>query len=101
MTINYELSKKKEANKKSQILVRVSVSRNFRVGSKTNLYISPKNWDEKTNSVKKISKIDSVEKQQELIQLRDELAKLESHIEKAIIGEQGLEEMTNKKDRQE
>ena len=101
MTIKYELSKKQDENKKSQILVRISVSRNFRVGSKTGLYISPKDWNDKTNSVRKISKIESVEKQEELIKLRDELAKLESHIEKAIIGERGLEEMTDKKDRQE
>ena len=33
MTIKYELSKKQDENKKSQILVRISVSRNFRVGS--------------------------------------------------------------------
>ena len=101
MTIKYELSKKMGENKKSQILVRISVSRNFRVGSKTGLYVSPKDWSDKTNSVRKISKIESVEKQEELIKLRDELAKLESHIEKAIIGERGLEEMTDKKDRQE
>ena len=101
MTIKYELSKKQDENKKSQILVRISVSRNFRVGSKTRLYVSPKDWNDKTNSVRKISKIESVEKQEELIKLRDELAKLESHIEKAIIGERGLEKMTNKKDRQE
>ena len=101
MTIKYELSKKQGENKKNQILVRISVSRNFRVGSKTGLYVSPKDWNEKTNSVRKISKIESVEKQEELIKLRDELAKLESHIEKAIIGERGLEEMTDKKDRQE
>lgn len=101
MTIKYELSKKLGENKKSQILVRISVSRGFRVGSKTGLYVSPKDWNDKTNSVRKISKIESVEKQEELIKLRDELAKLESHIEKAIIGERGLEEMTDKKDRQE
>ena len=101
MTIKYELSKKQDENKKSQILVRISVSRNFRVGSKTGLYVSPKDWNDKTNSVRKISKIESAEKQRELIKLRDELTKLESHIEKAIIGEQGLESMTNKKDRQE
>ena len=101
MTIKYELSKKQDENKKSQILVRISVSRNFRVGSKTGLYVSPKDWNDKTNSVRKISKIESVDKQQELIQLRDELTKLASHIEKAIIGERGLEEMTDKKDRQE
>ena len=101
MTIKYELSKKQGENKKNQILVRISVSRNFRVGSKTGLYVSPKDWNDKTNTVRKISKIESVEKQEELIKLRDELAKLESHIEKAIIGERGLEEMTDKKDRQE
>ena len=101
MTIKFELSKKQEANKKSQILVRISVSRNFRVGSKTGLWVSPKDWNTKTNSVRNISKIASVDKQQELIQLRDELAKLESHIEKAIVGERGLEDMTDKKDRQE
>ena len=101
MTIKYELSKKQGVNKKSQILVRISVSRNFRVGSKTGLYISPKDWNDKTNSVRKISKIESEDKQQELLQLRDELAKLESHIEKAIIGERELETMTDRKDRQE
>ena len=101
MTIKYELSKKQGDNKKRQILVRISVSRNFRVGSKTGLYISPKDWNDKTNSVRKISKIESEDKQQELLQLRDELAKLESHIEKAIIGERELETMTDRKDRQE
>ena len=101
MTIKFELSKKQDENKKNQILVRISVSRNFRVGSKTGLYVSLKDWSDKTNSVRKISKIESVEKQEELIKLRDELAKLESHIEKAIIGDQTLEEMTDKKDRQE
>ena len=101
MTIKFELSKKQDENRMNQILVRISVSRNFRVGSKTGLYVSPKDWNEKTNSVRKISKIESVDKQQELTKLREELAKLESHIEKAIIGERGLEEMTDKKDRQE
>ena len=101
MTIRFELSKKQDENRKNQILVRISVSRNFRVGSKTGLYVSPKDWNEKTNSVRKISKIESVDKQEELIKLREELAKLESHIEKAIISEQGLEKMTDKKDRQE
>ena len=98
MTIKYELSKKQDENNKSQILVRVSVSRNFRVGSKTGLYVLPKDWNDKTNSVRKVSKIESVDKQQELTKLREELAKLESHIEKAIIGERELEKMTNKKE---
>ena len=101
MTIKFELSKKQDENRKNQILVRISVSRNFRVGSKTGLYVSPKDWSDKTNSVRKISKIESVDKQQELTKLREELAKLESHIEKAIISEQELEKMTDKKDRQE
>ena len=101
MTIKFELSKKQDENKKNQILVRISVSRNFRVGSKTRLFVSPKDWNDKTNSVRKISKIESVDKQQELTKLREELAKLESHIEKAIIGDRTLEEMTDKKDRQE
>lgn len=100
MTINFELSKKEDANKMRQILVRISVSRTFRVGSKTGLYVSLKDWDEKNNSVRKISKIERVEKQQELATLRDELAKLESHIEQAIISERELEKMTDKKDRQ-
>ena len=101
MTIKFELSKKQDENRKNQILVRISVSRNFRVGCKTGLYVSPKDWSDKTNSIRKISKIESEDKQQELLQLRDELTKLESHIEKAIIGEQELEMMTDKKDRQE
>ena len=101
MTIKYELSKKQGEDKKNQILVRISVSRNFRVGGKTRLFVSPKDWNDKTNSVRKISKIESVDKQQELTKLREELAKLESHIEKAIISEQELEKMTDKKDRQE
>ena len=101
MTIKFELSKKQDENKKNQILVRISVSRNFRVGGKTRLFVSPKDWNDKTNSVRKISKIESMDKQQELTKLREELAKLESHIEKAIIGDRALEEMTDKKERQE
>ena len=101
MTIKFELSKKQDENRKNQILVRISVSRNFRVGCKTGLYVSPKDWSDKTNSIRKISKIESEDKQQELLQLRDELTKLESHIEKAIIGERELEMMTDRKDRQE
>jgi integrase len=101
MTINFELSKKEDANKMRQILVRISVSRTFRVGSKTGLFISAKDWDEKNNSVRKISKIEAVDKQEELAKLRDDLTKLESHIEKAIIEERGMETMKDKKDRQE
>ena len=99
MTIRFELSKKQDENKKNQILVRISVSRNFRVGGKTRLFVSPKDWNDKTNSVRKVSKIESVDKQQELTRLREELTKLEIHIEKAIISERELEKMTSKKDR--
>ena len=52
MTIKFELSKKQDENRKNQILVRISVSRNFRVGCKTGLYVSPKDWSDKTNSVR-------------------------------------------------
>jgi integrase len=65
------------------------------------LFISAKDWDEKNNSVRKISKIEAVDKQEELAKLRDDLTKLESHIEKAIIEERGMETMKDKKDRQE
>ena len=58
MTIRFELSKKQDENRKNQILVRISVSRNFRVGGKTRLYVSPKDWNDKTNSVRKVSKIE-------------------------------------------
>ena len=85
MTIRFELSKKQDENKKNQILVRISVSRNFRVGGKTRLYVSPKDWNDKTNSVRKVSKIESVDKQQELTRLREELTKLEIHIEKRLL----------------
>ena len=85
MTIRFELSKKQDENRKNQILVRISVSRNFRVGGKTRLYVSPKDWNDKTNSVRKVSKIESVDKQQELTRLREELTKLEIHIEKRLL----------------
>ena len=49
-TIRFELSKKTDDTQMKQILVRVSVSREFRVGGKTKMFISPKDWDEKTKT---------------------------------------------------
>ena len=46
-TITFELSKKMDDDThKKQILVRVSVSRGFRVGGKTRIFVSPKDWDD-------------------------------------------------------
>lgn len=59
-TINFELSKiKGKETRKSQILVRVSISRRFRVGGKTGLFISPKDWNDKMMQVRKLSRIES------------------------------------------
>jgi hypothetical protein len=65
-TINFELSKKVDETKKAQILVRVSVSRSFRVGGKTKIFISPRDWDEKRQSLRRTSKTEKVEKQKEV-----------------------------------
>ena len=101
-TINFELSKQKDkATKKSQILVRVSISRSFRVGGKTGLFISPRDWDSRTNSIRKISRIESRDKQQELENLRGELNRLKEHIGQSIIDTTDFEKMTEKKDKQE
>ena len=73
-TINFELSKQLDkSTKKSQILARVSISRSFRVGGKTGLFISPKDWDTKAMYVRKISRIENRDKQQELEDLRVQL----------------------------
>ncbi len=101
-TINFELSKQKDkATKKSQILVRVSISRSFRVGGKTGLFISPRDWDHRANSIRKISRIESRDKQQELENLRVQLDRLKEHIGQAIIDTKDFEKMTDKKDKQE
>ena len=101
-TINFELSKQKDkATKKSQILVRVSISRTFRVGGKTGLFINPKDWDVKANTVRKISRIENRDKQQELEDLRAQLDRIKEHIGQAIIDTKDLDKMTNKYDRQD
>ena len=101
-TINFELSKQKDkATKKSQILVRLSISRSFRVGGKTGLFISPKDWDVKSMHIRKISRIESRDKQQELEDLRVKLDRLKEHLGQAIIDTKDLDKMTAKKDRQE
>ncbi len=101
-TINFELSKQMDkSTKKSQILVRVSISRSFRVGGKTGLFISPKDWDSKAMGVRKISRIESKEKQQELEDLRAQLDKLKEHIGRTIIDTPNLDDMTDKDERQD
>ena len=85
-TINFELSRQKDkTTQKSQILVRVSISRSFRVGGKTGLFINSKDWDAKAMYVRKISRIESRSKQQELEDLRVKLDRLKEHIGQAII----------------
>lgn len=100
-TIKFELSKKQDATKRSQILVRVSVSRDFRVAGKTKIFVSPKDWDDKNQTIRKSRKTEKVEKQQELERLRTQLHNLESHIEKVLIDEKNFDTMTQKEDRQE
>lgn len=101
-TVNFELSKKvDEKTKKSQILVRVSVSRSFRVGGKTKIYISPKDWDEKKQTLRRTSKVEKVEKQKEVEEKRTLLNNLQEHISKVIIETKDLEKMKTKDERQE
>lgn len=101
-TINFELSKQLDkGTKKSQILVRVSISRSFRVGGKTGLFISPKDWDSKTMSIRKISRIESRDKQRELEDLRAQLDRLQEHLGQVIIDTKDIDSLTDKKDRQD
>ena len=99
-TINFELSKKVDETKKGQILVRVSVSRSFRVGGKTKIFISPKDWDEKKQTIRRTSKIEKVEKQKEVEEKRTLLNNLQEHISKVIIETKDLEKMKTKDERQ-
>ena len=100
-TINFELSKKVDETKKGQILVRVSVSRSFRVGSKTKIFISPKDWDEKKQTLRRTSKVEKIEKQREVEEKRTLLNNLQEHISKSIIETKDLEKMKTKEERQE
>ena len=100
-TINYTLSKCADSTGKSQILVRVSVSRTFRVGGKTKMFINPKDWSEDEQSVRKCKKIENIDTKRELEALREQLNKLTHHINKALIEEQNLDTFETQKDKQE
>lgn len=100
-TINFELSKKVDETKKGQILVRVSVSRSFRVGGKTKIFISPKDWDEKKQTLRRTSKVEKIEKQREVEEKRTLLNNLQEHISKSIIETKNLDTMKTKEERQE
>ena len=98
-TINFELSKQRDkSTKKSQILVRVSISRSFRVGGKTGLFISPKDWDAKAMHVRKISRIESRDKQLALEDLRKQLDRLKEHIGQVIIDTKDFDSLSDKSD---
>ena len=101
-TISFELSKKKEDDThKKQILVRVSVSRGFRVGAKTKIFVSPKDWDDKKQTLRRTSKIEKIEKQREIEDSRKLLNDLYEHISRAIIESKDLEKMVSKEERQD
>jgi len=93
-TISFELSKKLDDTQKKQILVRVSVSRGFRVGGKTRIYVEPKDWDAKRNTLRRSSRIEKVEKQREIEDKRKLLNDLHEHISRAVIEAPDLENMT-------
>lgn len=101
-TINFELSKQRDkSTKKSQILVRVSISRSFRVGGKTGLFISPKDWDAKAMHVRKISRIESRDKQLALEDLRKQLDRLKEHIGQVIIDTKDFDSLSDKSEKQD
>ena len=99
-TIKFELSKKEGTSKKRQILVRVSVSRTFRVGGKTKIYVSPKDWDEKKQTLRRTSKVEKVETQREVENTRKQLNDLQEHISRTIIETPDLDKITTKDGRQ-
>ena len=99
-TIRFELSKKTDDTQMKQILVRVSVSREFRVGGKTKMFISPKDWDEKTKTIRRTSRIEKPQIAKEVEQLRKQLNDLQNHISKAIIDTKDLEKMSTKEEKQ-
>ena len=101
-TINFELSKKMcDDTHKKQILVRVSVSRDFRVGAKTKIFVEQKDWDENKKTLRRTSKIEKIEKQREVEDARKLLNELQEHISRAIIDSPNLEKMKSKEDRQD
>ena len=101
-TIKFELSKKMDDDThKKQILVRVSVSRGFRVGAKTKIFVAPKDWDDKKQTLRRTSKIEKIEKQREVEDARKLLNEMQEHISRAIIETPDLEKMASKEDRQD
>lgn len=101
-TIKFELSKKMDDDThKKQILVRVSVSRGFRVGAKTKIFVAPKDWDDKKQTLRRTSKIEKIEKQREVEDARKLLNDMQEHISRAIIETPDLEKMVSKEDRQD
>lgn len=100
-TITYRLSNKTDkASKKNQILVDVSVSRSFRVRGRTRFYLSPSDWDDKANTIKKVSRISKKEKQEELEDMRGQLNRLQEHISMNLLEVQNFDEMKTIEDRQ-
>lgn len=100
-TITYRLSNKTDkASKKNQILVDVSVSRSFRVRGRTRFYLSPSDWDDKANTIKKVSRISKKEKQVELEDMRGQLNRLQEHISMNLLEMQNIGEMKTIEDRQ-
>ena len=101
-TITYRLSNKTDkASKKNQILVDVSVSRSFRVRGRTRFYLSPSDWDDKANTIKKVSRISKKEKQEELEEMRGQLHRLQEHISMNLLEVQNFDEMKTVEDRQD
>jgi len=100
-TINYKLSNKiDKASGKSLILVDVSTSRTFRVRGNTSLYVLPKDWDEKNQTIRRISKIMNRTAQMELEELRGKLNRLKEHITKSVLQTENLNTMVSKEERQ-
>ena len=93
-TVNFILSRKMcDDTHKKQILVRISVSRGFRVGGRTKIYVEPKDWDAKRSTLRRPSKIEKIEKQREIEDKRRLLNDLQEHISRAIIEASDLENM--------
>lgn len=93
-TVTFELSKKGNDTKMKQILVRVSISRGFRVGGKTRIFVEPKDWDDKKKTLRRSSKIEKIEKQREVEDKRKLLYQLQEHIFNEIIENPDLENMS-------
>lgn len=100
-TVRFMLSKKEDDTHRKQILVRVSVSREFRVGAKTKIFVSQKDWDEKRHTIRKISKIEKVEKQREVERIRKQLNALQEHISLSIIEKRDLDKLHTKEEKQD